>query len=184
MVSQMSFREKNIIFIGFMGVGKTTIGKLVAEKLYRSFIDIDSEIETEFNMSIPDIFDKYGEKVFREKEKELILKHSNERLKVISIGGGAFLQEEIRDVCLRTSIVFLLDMSWESWEKRIDKLIDSRPILQNLSREGMRELFYKRQNIYAQHHLKYNTDHQSSEEVSDKIIESLELEWQLHEPNR
>jgi len=180
--NNLNYREKNIIFIGFMGVGKTTIGKLVAKKIYRSFIDIDHEIEKEFAMSIPEIFDKYGEKVFRQKEKEMITKYSDQRLKVISIGGGAFLQEEIREICLRTSIVFFLDMSWESWEERVDILIDSRPVLQNLTLEGMKELFLKRQDVYDIHHSRYNTDQQSSEEVADYIIDSLKLAWQLHEP--
>jgi shikimate kinase len=70
--NQMSLREKSIVFIGFMGSGKTTVGQLVAKKLYRSFIDIDQEIEKQFEMSTAEIFKTFGEKTFRDKEKEII----------------------------------------------------------------------------------------------------------------
>ena len=70
MNAEIDLRERSIVFIGFMGVGKTTIGKLVAKKLYRDFIDIDVELEKEFKMPIPQVFQQLGEKAFREKEKE------------------------------------------------------------------------------------------------------------------
>ena len=112
-----SLRMQSIVFIGFMGVGKTTIGQKVARKLYRDFIDIDQEIEKEFNMPTTEIFKKFGEKAFREKEKSAIESLSQQQLKIISVGGGAFLQEDIRNICLTNCIVFYLDLSWEYWER-------------------------------------------------------------------
>ncbi|MCG0056976.1 shikimate kinase AroK, partial [Escherichia coli] len=83
------------------GVGKTTIGQLVAKKLYRDFIDIDQQIEKDFNMSIPEIFEKKGEDFFRKTEKEYILDICHhKRFKIVSLGGGSFKQEEIRNCCL------------------------------------------------------------------------------------
>src|SRR6478609_5675388 len=108
--SEMSLREKSIVFIGFMGVGKTTIGQLVAKKLFRSFVDIDQEIEKEYNMPTSQIFKLIGEKAFREKEKEVISNFSKQKLKILSLGGGAFLQKETRDICLKNCIVFYLDV--------------------------------------------------------------------------
>ena len=70
--NDISLREKSIVFIGFMGVGKTTIGEMVAKKLYRDFVDIDQEIEKEFNMPTSQIFKEHGETFFRQKEKEVI----------------------------------------------------------------------------------------------------------------
>jgi shikimate kinase len=58
---ELPLREKSIVFVGFMGVGKTTIGRLVAKKLYRDFVDIDEEIEKEFGMPTTEIFEKFGE---------------------------------------------------------------------------------------------------------------------------
>lgn len=93
---EIPLREQNIVLIGFMGVGKTTIGSHLARKLYRDFVDIDQEIEQEYNMPTTEIFKTYGEKGFREIEKDHILKLcSNTRLKVISVGGGAFYKKRL-----------------------------------------------------------------------------------------
>src|SRR5690625_2105190 len=96
MINSLSLREKSIVFIGFMGVGKTTVAQLVAKKLYRDFIDIDQEIEKEYGMPTTEIFKQLGEKTFREKEKEYVFHYSKQPLKVIALGGGAFIREEDR----------------------------------------------------------------------------------------
>ncbi|MFE4354471.1 shikimate kinase [Peribacillus butanolivorans] len=177
-----SLRMQSIVFIGFMGVGKTTIGQKVARKLYRDFIDIDQEIEKEFNMPTTEIFKKFGEKTFREKEKSMIDYFSQQQLKIISVGGGAFLQEDIRKICLSNCIVFYLDLSWEYWKERIGLLIDSRPVLQSRSLEEIEELFNTRQEIYSYHHSKVNTNDLDVEEVADYIVESLKVAWDIYEP--
>ncbi len=179
--TNLSPREKSIVFIGFMGVGKTTIGKLVAQKLYRTFIDIDQEIEKEYNMPVPEIFNSIGEKAFREKEKSMVSTFCNQRLKVISLGGGAFLQKEIRELCLANCIVFALDISWDSWKERLNIIIDNRPVLQGRSIEEIEELFYKRKEIYATHNSKLTTDNLDVEEIADYITDSLKLAWDLYD---
>ena len=173
---------QSIVFIGFMGVGKTTIGQKVARKLYRDFIDIDQEIEKEFNMPTTEIFKKFGEKAFREKEKGVIESLSQQQLKIISVGGGAFLQEDIRNICLSNCIVFYLDLSWEYWKERIGLLIDSRPVLQSRSLEEIEELFHTRQEIYSYHHSKVNTNDLNVDEVADFIVDSLKVAWDIYEP--
>jgi shikimate kinase len=181
-LSNSSLREKNIVFIGFMGAGKTTIGKLVAKKLYRDFIDIDEEIEKEYKMSIPEIFAEIGEQAFREKEKEFIQNLCHYKLKIISVGGGAFLQKEIREVCLSTSIVLYLDITWDAWKKRLGLIIDSRPVLQGKSMEEIEELFYKRKEIYQNNfHSKIEISNQDLDELAETIVETLKLSWELHE---
>ena len=179
--SKVSLREKSIVFIGFMGVGKTTVAQIVAEKLYRTFIDIDKEIEKECQMPIPEIFNQYGEQMFRKKEKEIILKYTKERLKIISLGGGAFLQEEVKEACLKNCIVFHLDISWDSWKDRLHMLIDSRPVLQGKTMEEIESLFNDRKDIYSSHNSRVNTDHFNAEEAADYIIESLKLAWELYD---
>jgi shikimate kinase len=177
---ELPLKERSIVFIGFMGVGKTTIGKVVAKKLYRDFIDIDVELEKEFKMPIPQVFKEFGEKAFREKEKEFTIKFAKQGLHVISVGGGAFLQEEIKKACLDSCIVFFLDLSWDSWKDRISLIIDSRPVLQGKTIEEIEELFNSRQEIYEVHHSKVNTDNHDIEEIADYIVDSLKLAWELY----
>ena len=181
-LSYSAFREKNIVFIGFMGAGKTTVGRLVAKKLYRDFIDIDEEIEKEYKMSIPNIFAEIGEQAFREKEKELIQSLCDYKLKIVSVGGGAFLQEEIRKVCLTSSIVFYLDITWDAWKQRLGSIIGSRPVLQGKTIDEIEELFYKRKEIYQNNfHSKIEISHQDLDELAENIVETLKLSWELHE---
>lgn len=179
--SEIPFREKSIVLVGFMGVGKTTLGKLVASKLYRTFIDIDQEIEKEYQMATTDIFNKIGEKAFREKEKATVIKYSQQRLKIISLGGGAFLQKEIRDACTKNCIVFYLDISWDSWKDRLVMLVDSRPVLQGKTMEEIESLFHDRKKSYAEHNSKLITDNHDEEELADYITKSLKLAWELYD---
>ena len=176
---QLSLKEKSIVFIGFMGVGKTTIGSLVAKKLYRTFIDIDEEIEKQYNMSINEIFATHGETGFREIEKQTIRSFCEQPLKVISLGGGAFMQPEVREICLTNCLVIYLDMSWEQWKERLDLLIDTRPVLQGKDLKEIEELFYKRQEAYAINHSKLTVGLKSAEEAADYIVDSLKLSWDL-----
>lgn len=169
----MEMSEKSIVFIGFMGAGKTTIGKKVATKLNREFIDIDERIEKEYNMPVSQIFTEYGETEFRDREKSLITSLAEQKQKVISVGGGAFLQTVIRETCLASCIVIFLELSLESWKDRIELIIDSRPVLQGKSMEEMEELYYKRQDIYRNHHVNISTDYKSAEEIADQIVKEL-----------
>ncbi|MEC1736146.1 shikimate kinase [Bacillus mojavensis] len=176
-------RERNIVLIGFMGVGKTTIGQLVAKKLYRDFIDIDQEIEKDLNMSIPEMFEKKGEDFFRKTEKEYILNLCHHtRFKIVSLGGGSFKQEEIRKCCLEHCLVLHLDLSWENWKQRANLLIESRPVLHNRSMDEMEQLFNERKVIYDKHNLKVETDNLAPEEIADYIVETLKIGWDLYQP--
>lgn len=157
-----------------MGVGKTTVGQLVAQKLNRKFIDTDEEIEKEYGIATSEIFKKFGEKAFREREKSLITSLCEQNNLVLSLGGGAFLQEEIRNVCLSSCIVIFLDLSFEKWRDRINLIIESRPVLNGKSIEEMEELFYKRQEIYSNHHIKVDTDNKEVEDIADQISKSLD----------
>src|SRR5699024_11203076 len=112
MKTRHAIRDQSLVFIGFMVVGKTTVVQLVAQNLYRDFIDIDLAIQHEFEWYRTEIFQTYGEATFRKNEKEYVHYYCKQPLKVISLGGGAFMQEDIRDVCLNNAIVFYLDISW------------------------------------------------------------------------
>jgi shikimate kinase len=160
-----------------MGVGKTTIGKLAAKKLNRPFIDVDEEIEKEYNMPVSQIFKKIGEKAFREKEKLYISNLTEQNQTIISVGGGAFLQDEIRQLCLASCIVIYLDLSFERWKERLDLIIETRPVLQGKSTNEIEELFYKRQEVYSKHHLKIHTDSKNADQIADEIVHTLTVDF-------
>lgn len=165
--------DKNIVLIGFMGVGKTTVGKMLAEALSWEFMDSDHVIEQKFGMPITEIFRRHGEPVFRQAEKETIeelcTRHTG---KVISLGGGAFSQEAVREVCLKHCTVIYLELSWRQWKRRRSQLVENRPILQTRTNEEIRQLFDLRKTHYASNHIKIRTDGLNSDEVA-RIIGRL-----------
>ncbi|CAI6087382.1 shikimate kinase [Cohnella sp. JJ-181] len=167
-------RDRNIVLIGFMGAGKTTAGKLLAAKLSSEFIDVDDLIASERGMPVTEIFRTIGEAAFRRMEKEYIEELcAGKRSAVLSLGGGAFLQEAIRDVCLSTSDVILLDISWDMWKSRLPLIRDSRPILQNKTDEEIKALYDSRQAIYAGHHFKVNAGELTPEAAAQEMFDWL-----------
>lgn len=167
--------NKSIVLIGFMGVGKTTIGKELAVKLQCGFTDIDAEIEALYGMEPVDIFNIHGEAQFRKTEKELTMEAAKRHGKVISVGGGAFMQEEIKSACLEHAIVVFLDMSWEHWKERLSLLLPARPVLQGKSLEEIKELFDARQAIYQDHHIRVQIDSLGVNSAAEAIYEEVKL---------
>ena len=100
--------KKNLVLTGMMGVGKSTLGKILSERLNLKFIDIDKDIEERENMSIRDIFEKKSEEYFRkvEKKKES-LKSLMQENSIIALGGGAFINKEIRNLAKKTSVTLV-----------------------------------------------------------------------------
>ncbi|RSL32167.1 shikimate kinase [Salibacterium salarium] len=179
-----SLRERNIALIGFMGVGKTTIGELVSKKLYRDFIDVDKAIEKKYGMKVPEIFQEKGEAEFRKIEKDTSIELcKNERLKILSLGGGAYTQTEIREACMKYCIVISLDLTWDSWKDRLNLIIDNRPVLQNKSMEEIEDLFQKRQGVYDLNNFQVKTDSMDENEVADEIVSLLKLGWEWYQPH-
>lgn len=100
---------RNLVLCGFMGSGKSAVGKLLAERLHMEFVDTDAAIEKQTNLSIPEIFAQRGEAAFRRYETELIEKLSNESGRVISLGGGLAANEANHPYLKRAGTVILLD---------------------------------------------------------------------------
>ena len=119
----------NIILIGFMGSGKSTVGKILAEKLEMKFLDTDLEIEKEQGRSVQDIFSEKGEEYFRKLENEISKKLSTENNTIISTGGGIILNKENIEYLKKDGVVFFLDVAKKTLYKR---LISSkgRPLLE------------------------------------------------------
>jgi shikimate kinase len=166
--------KKSIVLIGFMGVGKSTIGRELANKLQRKYVDIDQEIEKIYDLNTTEIFNKYGEEAFRQKERELCIYYAIQSDYIISLGGGAFMNKAIREVCLARCLVVYLDLSWEYWKDRISILVDSRPVLQQKSMDEISALFEERKSLYLHHHLRINIDELNMEDSVTAVMEALE----------
>ncbi|HHX51482.1 MAG TPA: shikimate kinase [Clostridia bacterium] len=143
--------KTNIVLIGFMGVGKTSVGRRVAEILNKEFIDTDQEIERITGLPIMEIFNKYGEIRFRSEEKLVIAKLSNKTNCVISTGGGAILDGGNVEALKRHGVLICLKASPEKIQTRVKKR-GGRPLLQrNKSVEYIQELLDEREQYYATH---------------------------------
>ena len=120
--------RKNLVLLGMMGVGKTTLGKIVAKKTGLKFIDTDANIEENCSMKISEIFKRKGEKFFRLEENKEVLKSLKEINSVIALGGGAFIDKTIRNNVLKSAISIWLDADLKDLNERI-KRNNKRPLL-------------------------------------------------------
>ena len=120
--------KKNLVLLGMMAVGKSTLGKIVAKKQNLEFIDIDLIIEKKNVMRIDEIFEKKGEKSFRAEEEKVVLKSLEKNNCVIALGGGAFMNKNIRSNILQKSISIWLDVNIKILNKRV-KWTKKRPLL-------------------------------------------------------
>ncbi|MDB4119530.1 AAA family ATPase, partial [Candidatus Pelagibacter sp.] len=140
--------KKNLVFLGMMGSGKSSIGSLIAKKLQLNFIDIDNVIENELGLSIKKIFETKGENYFRKFEEKTTLKKLKSSSTVISLGGGAFLNKEVRKEVIKNHISFWLNWSDDILLNRI-KNSKKRPLAFNSSENEIIDLIKKRSNIYS-----------------------------------
>jgi shikimate kinase len=120
--------EKNIVLVGFMATGKSMVGRAVAKKMGRQFVDIDKEIVINSKMSISEIFEKYGEDRFRAMESEAIEKFSSEKNLVIATGGGALIRERNVNSLKKNGVLICLTASTKEILKRVGT-DTNRPIL-------------------------------------------------------
>ena len=162
--------RKNLILLGMMGVGKTTVGKIVARKQGMEFIDTDENIEKKCSMSISKIFKEKGEKFFRIEEQKEVLKSIKKSNCVIALGGGAFINETIRNAILKNTISMWLDTDLKTLNKRI-KLNKKRPLLNEENNQKKIDKFYsERKNIYKLANHKIDCDNLNKENIAKKII--------------
>ena len=141
--------SKNLTLTGMMGVGKSTIGKKLAKKLKYNFIDIDKTIELKEKSSINLIFKNKSESYFRKIESEITLSELKKEKSVISLGGGAFLNKEIRSSVKRLSISFWLDVPVEELIKRLKKSRKRPLLLKKNINETVKKIYYDRKKNYS-----------------------------------
>jgi len=165
---------KNLVFLGMMGSGKSSIGSLVSKKLGLSFIDIDNVIIKNTGMSVSEIFKKKGENYFRNLEEKITLKCLKKIKNVVSLGGGAFINVKIRKEILANHFSFWLNWDEPTLIKRI-KNSKKRPLVFKSTDEEIRAIIKNRSKIYANAQFKINCNKLTKTEIVKKIIKIYEL---------
>ncbi|MDD5102210.1 MAG: shikimate kinase [Endomicrobiia bacterium] len=162
---------KNFVLTGFMGTGKTTVGKLIAKKLNRPFFDTDEMIEKQLETSISEIFKKVGEKTFREYEIQVVSVLSNVEDSVISCGGGLVLNKNNITSLRKNGIIINLYASAQHILNRIGE-DDNRPIIKKMLHpfDEIKKLLIQRKVAYDNCDLTINTEGLTPEQVAEKIF--------------
>ena len=165
--------KENLVFLGMMGSGKSSIGSLIAKRLKLNFIDIDKEIEKELGTSIKKIFNLKGENYFRKFEEKITLKRLKLNSVVISLGGGAFTNKNIRKEVLKDNLSF-----WLNWDENIllNRIKNSkkRPIAFNATDDELIDLIQKRSTIYSKALYEIKCDNLSKNQIVKKILKIYE----------
>ena len=165
--------KENIVFLGMMGSGKTSIGSMVSKKLKVDFFDIDKLIEYEADMKISKIFLIKGEKFFRDLEEKITLKILKKKNVVISLGGGAFLNKNIRESVLLNSYSFWLKVNSNDLIRRI-KNSSKRPLALKANNIELSNMIKKRSNIYSKAMYKIDCSALTKNEIVRKILDIYE----------
>ena len=164
--------KKNIVLIGMMAAGKTTIGFRLAKKLNYNFFDIDAEIEKSENEKIANIFQNKGESYFRKIEEKIALVFLEKNNCVISLGGGAFLNENIRKKIKKNSYSFWLNWKIKTILDRISKN-KNRPLALKLNDKDLVNLYTKRIKFYKLSNFKVNCENKNKNEIIKNIFKLL-----------
>ena len=165
--------KKNLVLIGMMSSGKSTIGGLLAKKLNFKFFDIDKIIENETKMKITEIFKIKGENFFRNLEEKTTIKLLNFSDVVISLGGGGFVNEIIRKETNTKSKTFWLDWNLDTLISRIRKR-NNRPVALALNNNELKNLIIKRSKYYSKAKYKINCQKLTRSEIIKKILNLYE----------
>lgn len=171
---RLSGRGMPLLLVGMMGVGKSTVGRKLAQQLHLPFTDADDAIVEAAQMPIPEIFDTYGEAYFRDGERRVIARLLGMGASVIATGGGAFVQAETRALILERGIAIWLDADTETLVERVRRK-DTRPLLRGGDpREIIARLAAERRPFYAEAPIHILSDTGPHARTVDRIIEALD----------
>ncbi|WP_040228737.1 shikimate kinase [Bhargavaea cecembensis] len=157
---------KKVYLIGYMGSGKSAIGRRLSYALKMPFYDMDREIERKEGMKIPEIFERFGEDYFRRQETAFLNEFRDEWC-IISTGGGTPMRKENREIMRKTGLVLFLNAPFhEIWRRiRTDR---NRPIVQRSTREELQQLYGERKKIYRKTaHITVNTEGRSLRQATE-----------------
>jgi shikimate kinase len=165
--------KQPIVLVGMMGVGKTSIGKKLAERLGMVFVDADEEIEKAAGLKISEIFEKYGEDYFRDGERRVISRLVSGKPKVVATGGGAFINPETRALIKKKALSIWLDADIEILVERVSRR-NHRPLLHGKNpRDVLIALGETRGPIYALADIHARSDASPHARTVDQLMEVL-----------
>jgi len=166
---------KNLVLIGFMGTGKSSVGLRLAQKLKREFVDMDREIELVSGMSITDIFKHYGEVRFRSEESLMAQKVGKRKDVVIATGGGAVLLNQNIAALRENGILICLDASPADIYARVNRKKGTRPLLKkNVSIQEIERLVLEREPFYACADIRVNTSGKDLDTIINEIFHQID----------
>ena len=165
--------KKTIVLVGIMGAGKSTVGKILADRLGMQFIDADQEIERAAGCTITDFFEKYGEVEFRKGEERVISRILAGEPCILATGGGAFMSEATRLLIKKMARSVWLRVSFEVLAKRLEKRSD-RPLLQTADpQQTLKALIKKRYPIYNDADFIVDAENDGVDITVSKVVECL-----------
>ncbi len=168
-----SLLDRSLVLVGMMGVGKSTVGRRLAQRLGLPFVDADDEIVAASGMSIQDMFDRYGEPYFRDGERRVIARLIEGAPKVIATGGGAFIQPETRALILDKATAIWLDADIDILVERVSRK-DGRPLLAGKDpRTVLTDLAVTRNPCYALAPVHVTSGKGPHDATVDRIMEAL-----------
>jgi shikimate kinase len=167
---------QSIALTGFMAVGKSAVGRVLARRLKRRFVDLDKVVEKAEGMTVKDLFAIKGEPYFRAREKEALTEALKSADQVIATGGGAILDEENLRLLQESALLVCLTAAPEALLKRVGAG-SKRPLLKDGDRKSrIEEILALRADKYARAHLTIDTTDLTVNQVAEKIIEMAKLE--------
>ncbi|RJT35177.1 shikimate kinase [Mesorhizobium waimense] len=166
-------RNRSIVFVGLMGAGKTAIGRKVAAMLALPFIDSDQEIESVSRMTVPELFERYGETEFRALEQRVLLRLLENGPQVLSTGGGAFMNAQTREAIAGHGVSVWLKAELDLLMERVSKK-QNRPLLKNPDpRAVLERLMAERYPVYATSDVTVPTRDDRKEVIAAEVVNAL-----------
>lgn len=165
--------KERVFLVGFMGVGKTSLGKKLANKLHYEFIDTDMLIEKKMGISVNEVFQLHGETHFRKLEKELLDELGDKKNVVVSTGGGLPCFNHLMDVLLHSGLVIWLDVPEHIILSRVQNAKEERPLLKNKTDKELiqyiNEKLTERSEVYSRAHIRFENMSVNAEKIAQLL---------------
>jgi shikimate kinase len=166
--------KRHVVFVGMMGSGKSAIGRLIADDLQLPYFDSDHEIVSAAGLSIPEIFERFGEEYFRAGERRVITRLLGEGASVVSLGGGAFLSPETRQMIAQRGVTCWLTADVDLLLARVMRRPGTRPLLQTDDpRATLVDLLARREPVYRLADLHVASSRISKRQTGDAVLSAL-----------